>query len=138
MIDLFKKVIGYYALCYIVKHTLVVGRVVQEKFNKKVSRKPRFLAFVPYIFKTQDMCDKAIKDDPCSFEYIPDHFKTQGMCDDAVRYYPGMLKYVPDYLKTQEMCNEAMHENPALLFLVLDRRNVKGGPLMPMAYCSCP
>ena len=57
MIDSFKKVIGYYALCYIVKYTPVVGRVVQEKFNKEVCRKPRFLAFAPDIFKTQDMCD---------------------------------------------------------------------------------
>ena len=35
MIDLFKKVVGYYASCYIVKYTPVVGQVVQEKFNKE-------------------------------------------------------------------------------------------------------
>ena len=76
MIDSFKKVIGYYALCYIVKYTLMVGRVVQEKFNEEVCRKPRFLAFVPDIFKTQDMCNKAVEKDPCSLAEVPDHYKT--------------------------------------------------------------
>ena len=76
---------GIIALCYIVKYTPVVGQVVQEKFNKEVHKKPRFLAFVPYIFKTQDICDKALEVDPWSFEHVPDHFKTQGMCEKAVK-----------------------------------------------------
>ena len=84
MTDSFKKVIGYYALCYIVKYNPVVGRVVQEKFNQEVHRKPPFLAFVPDIFKTQDMCDKALEVGQWSFEYVPDHFKTQSMCKKAV------------------------------------------------------
>ena len=57
MIDSFKKVIGYYALCYIVKYT----RVVQEKFNKDVRKKPRFLAFVPNYFKTQRCVKEPLK-----------------------------------------------------------------------------
>ena len=85
MIDLFKKVIGYYALCYIVKYTPVVGRVVQGKFSKEARKKPRFLAFVPGIFKTQNMCDKALEADPWSFKYVPDHFKTQNMREKAVK-----------------------------------------------------
>ena len=84
MIDSFKKVIGYYAFCYIVKYTPVVGQVVQEKFNKEVHKKPRFLTFVPDIFKAQDMCNKAVKKDPCSLAEVLDHFKTQGMCEKEV------------------------------------------------------
>ena len=77
MIDSFKKVIGYYALCYIVKYT----PVVQEKFNKEVLKKPRFLALVPNYFKTQNMCERADEDDPDTLRFVPDHFKTQGMCE---------------------------------------------------------
>ena len=64
MIGSFKKIIGYYALCYVVKYTPVVEQVVQEKFNKEVRGKPHFLAFVPYIFKTQVMCDKTLEAGP--------------------------------------------------------------------------
>ena len=66
MTDLFKKVIWYYdyVLFYIVKYTPVVGWVVQEKFNKEVRRKPRFLASVADIFKNQDMCDNAVRRKP--------------------------------------------------------------------------
>ena len=84
MIDSFKKVIGYYALCYIVKYTPVVERVVQEKFNKEVRKKPRFLAFVPNYFKTQKMCERVIEDDPDTLRFVPDHVKIQGICEKEV------------------------------------------------------
>ena len=57
------------------KYTLVVGRVVQEKFKKEVRKKPRFLGFDRDIFKTQDMCDKVVEVDTRSCKYVPDHLK---------------------------------------------------------------
>ena len=102
MIDSFKKfrkTIGH-ALCYIVRHTLVVGWVVQEEFNKKVRRKPRFLEFISDIFKTQEMCIKALEVDPWLFKYVPDNLKTQGVCEKSVNTEPWLLLYVPDTLKT--------------------------------------
>ena len=31
------------------------------------------------------MGNKALEADPWSFEYVPDHFKTQDMCEKAVK-----------------------------------------------------
>ena len=31
------------------------------------------------------MCDKAVDDDPNALEFIPDQYKTQEMCDKAVK-----------------------------------------------------
>ena len=59
MINSFKKVIRY-ILLYTLKYTPVVGRVVQEACKKEVRRKPRLLEFITDIFKTQEMCNKAI------------------------------------------------------------------------------
>ena len=42
------------------------------------------LKYVPDQYKTQEMCERAIKDDPWALEFVPDHFKTQEMCDKAV------------------------------------------------------
>ena len=143
MIDSFNKVIGYYALCYIVKYTPVVGRVVQEKSNKEVRRKPRFLAFVPDIFKTQKMCEKVVGKGSWLLGYIPDHLKKQEMCNEAlgvdlsllkhvrdhfktqnickgVRFYPRLIGHVPDIFKTQEMCNKAVEKDPYYLRFVPD------------------
>ena len=81
-------------LCYIVKYTPVVERVVQEKFKKEVRRKPRFLAFVPDIFKTQDMCDNVVCRKPWALKYVPDQYKTQEMRSQAVRNNPYLLEHI--------------------------------------------
>ena len=37
---------------------------------------------------------------------MPDQFKTQEMCNEAVRMEPRFLAFVPDCFKTQEICND--------------------------------
>ena len=54
-----------------------------------------------YQFKTQEMCDDAIKRDECMLIHVPDRFKTQKMCDDAIKHDIRMFKYVPDHLRLQ-------------------------------------
>ena len=73
MIDSFKKVIGY-VLLYTLKYTSVTGPRIQEECNKEIRRKPRLLAFVPDIFKTQKMCDEAVEADPYTPCYVPYQF----------------------------------------------------------------
>ena len=70
MIKSFIKVIGY-ILLYTLKYTPVVRPNVQEVYNKEVGRKPRFLAFVPDIFKTQKICNEAVEADPYTLWYVP-------------------------------------------------------------------
>ena len=98
MIDLFKKATGY-ILCYIEKYTLVVGLGVQEEFNKKVHRKPRFLAFIPDLFKTQEMCIETVKIDPFLLVCVSEHFKTQEMCNEAVCKMSYTLLFAPVHLR---------------------------------------
>ena len=46
--------------------------------------------------------------DPYSLEFVPDRFKTEEMCNKAMRREPYTQRYVPDHLMTQEMCNKAL------------------------------
>ena len=119
MIESFKKAIRY-ILCYIVKYTSVVGLVVQEELNKEVSRKPRHLAFIPNIFKTQKMCNEAVRIKSASLMYVPDRLKTQEMCNDAVQKIPHLLEYVTDHFKTEEMCDDAVRYDPYNLKFIPD------------------
>ena len=93
---------------------------------------PRSLSFVPYHFKTEGVCIKAVKRNPYALEYVldyilaqkicneavreklaafflvPDCFKTQKMCIMALEIDPWQLNDIPDYLKTQKMCDEVV------------------------------
>ena len=44
---------------------------------------------------------KAVEVDTWQLKDVPDHFKTQEMCDKVVRDYLFSLQYVPDWLVTQ-------------------------------------
>ena len=85
------------------KYTPVVGPMVQNACNNKVRRKPRSLAFIRDIFKTQEMCIKAPEVDPWSFKYVPDNLRTREVCEEAVNIEPWLLVYVPDNLRTRGM-----------------------------------
>ena len=71
-------------------------------------------------FKTQEMCNEAVRNNPYMLRHIPDHFKTEEMCDDAVEVSPWQLKYVPDQCKTQNMCDEAVIDDSSSLQYVSD------------------
>ena len=45
---------------------------------------------------------KAVEVDTWQLKDVPDHFKTQEMCDKVVRDYLFSLQYVPDWLVTQQ------------------------------------
>ena len=49
-------------------------------------------------------------------EYVPDQYKTQEMCDKVVKENPWMLEHVPDQFVTQKMCNEAVKKSPCALW----------------------
>ena len=104
---------------------------------QRICNNPWALRFIPNLFKTQRMCEKAAE--VCSYQlkYAPGHFKTQEMCDKAVRRHAWQLEDVPDYSKTQEMCNKAMHEDPAVFFLVPDRFKTQEMCIKSLEVCSC-
>ena len=45
------------------------------------------------------MCDVAVCVELDSLEFVPDCFKTQKICNEAVRRKPETLGFVPDHLK---------------------------------------
>ena len=57
----------------------------QRIFVKGHSFNPYTLRFVPDHFKTQDMCDKAVRTDPGSLECVPNHFNSRNVrcCSDG-------------------------------------------------------
>ena len=48
-------------------------------------------------------------------DFVPDQYRTQEMCNYAVRTKPLLLEYVPDRLKTQKMSNKASQVRPMLI-----------------------
>ena len=70
------------------------------------------MAYIPYHFKAQEICNGVMRNSPWALRFIPDHLQTQEMCNEAVEAWPWTLEYVPDNLKTQEMCNEAVRWGP--------------------------
>ena len=47
------------------------------------------------------MCNESVEIDPYAVRLLPDHLKTQEMCDKAVRDYLFSLQFVPDQFVTQ-------------------------------------
>ena len=62
---------------------------------------PAVFFLFPDCFKTEKMCNEAVKVDPWQLIDVPHHFKTQKMCDDAVWGDPFSLQFVPDWFVTQ-------------------------------------
>ena len=73
------------------------------------------------------MCEWAVEDELSALEFVPNLFKTQNMCEKAremctkaVEKYPYNLAYVPDYFKTPETYKKAVEKEPYFLKYVLD------------------
>ena len=122
MIVLFEKV-ARHIIGFFVVH--VLGRILkyipgeQEACNKKMRRDPRFLAFIPDHFKTQEIYERVTEKYPSLFIYVPDRLKTQEMCNKAVKEFP--LAYVPADLKTKEMCKKAVEKDTNILKNISDQ-----------------
>ena len=72
-------------------------------------------------FKTQEMCNKAVKKDPCLLAEVPDHLKTQKkMCNKAVEDSPWHIIDISEDPEAEEMCNKAVKKDPFLLIEVAD------------------
>ena len=104
MINSFKRVIRH-ILWYTLNYTPVVGWVVQEAYNREVLKKSCSLEFIPDMFKTQGMCDEAVRREPYSLRHAPDCLKNEKMCIEAVKNKLSMMFFIPDHLMTEEMCN---------------------------------
>ena len=77
-----------------------------------VMKSLEMLKFVFNHLKTKKcylkMRKHAVEKLPYLLRYVPDQYKTQQMCDKAIRENGGRLNSVPDCYKIHEMCNKAV------------------------------
>ena len=53
------------------------------------------------------MCEDAVEKEVHMFQYVPYQFKTREMCEEAVKHgCTWMIQYVPDLFMTKHMCEE--------------------------------
>ena len=50
--------------------------ITQKRYERVVLEYPRFLPFVPDMYKTQEICEIALDKDPYTLKFVPDHLKT--------------------------------------------------------------
>ena len=77
----------------------------QEVCDKAVRNIPYKLLFVPDCLKMQEMCNEIVYTILKAFSGIPDRFKTEDMCKKAVEKDPSMLKYVPKHFEVGLVCS---------------------------------
>ena len=65
------------------------------------------------------MCEKAVDALPQALEFVPDHYRTQKMCEKAVKVKGWTL--VSDPYKTPEVCERAVDGYPWALGFVSDQ-----------------
>ena len=64
---------------------------------------------LPDKYKTQQICDLAVKMDSYDFQFVPTQFITEEMCKEACsRDYGAALEYVPLTMRTREICDAAI------------------------------
>lgn len=88
----------------------------QEKANELVLRNPMNLKFCPFRFRTQELCDWALKKNPLCVGYIPVEKLTQNHCDWAVKQNYRAHKFVNIAFKTEEMLYYVVCIEPLEIF----------------------
>ena len=81
---------------------------------------PLSLAYVPDHFKTQEMCNEAVRNKLCRLLFVPDHFWTQEMRNEIMRTKPDAFHHIPNQFKPQEMCEKVVKDDSSSLEHVPD------------------
>ena len=66
------------------------------------------------------MCDEAVNKCYFAFAYVPYWYKSQEICDSVASEDPFMLVNCPDKYKTQRVCNEVVDDCLAAVKFILD------------------
>jgi hypothetical protein len=82
-----------------------------------------FLAEVPALLKTRELCRTAVEQDWRSLAFVPETLKTPELCRAAVEQQGGALRVVPEALKTSELCRTAVEQYGRDLMFVPEALN---------------
>lgn len=84
---------------------------------------------LPDKYKTQQICDLAVKMDSYDFPFVPEQFVTEKMCKDACSAdYGKALEYVPLAMRTREICDAAIARSA---------ENIKFVPIQLRTLATC-
>lgn len=92
----------------------------QERAYEVVSRNPLNLKFCPYRYRTQELCEWALRANPLCIGYIPENVLTQEHCNWAVNQNYMAYKFVKEIFQTEEMLLYVVEKNPMEIFSIPD------------------
>ena len=88
--------------------------VIQRTCDKPVNIGPYFLKIIPDCYKTQEMCEKQLRNTHGHWSMS----LAQEMCNEAVEKHTWVIESVPVHLRMQEMCEKAVKKHPSSLSYV--------------------
>lgn len=80
-----------------------------------VESDPACLMALPGRWKTEAVCEAAVRGDGIMLHDVPEHLRTKRMCEAAVLSSVHALPYVPEALHTPDLYREAMENDPAAI-----------------------
>jgi len=112
------------------QHSWMLGCVpeafrTEELCQNAVKNCGDMLRFVPEKFKTKELCTQATEQDGCALEFVPKEFKTEEFCHKAVEKKGNALEFVPEEFKTQELCTKAIKQKGNALKFVPEKFKTK-------------
>lgn len=76
---------------------------------------PSCLLALPGRWKTEAVCEAAVRGDGIMLHDVPEHLRTKRMCEAALSSSVHALPYVPAALHTPDLYREAMENDPAAI-----------------------
>ena len=77
--------------------------------SNPVTKLPFLIRYVPYQYKTQQICYKAVIENGGLLKSVPYQYQTQEMFNKSVHSYAHALEFVPECYETQEICDKAVN-----------------------------
>lgn len=107
------KDLDYYKRKFQGMHVYSLGEVpekfrTQEVCELAVKNFGKNLQYVPDELIAPELCKVAVEEDGCAIKYVPDNLITQKLCNIAFKNRTYAFTVIPDKFKTPEMCRSAL------------------------------
>jgi hypothetical protein len=78
------------------------------------------IRFIPYKYKTKELCEMAVRNDGYSLQYVPEELKTKEMCELAIEQNGMALQHVPEELGKKYFYDKEAKKNGEYLRFIPD------------------
>ena len=82
-----------------------------QKHLVQVTKNADYMKFLPEKYKTEELCEIAVKENPKAFQYVPEDMISQELCESVVKDNGWNLQYVPFNHRTEEICSIAVEKD---------------------------